>query len=60
MKHEIVDGIPMITEYTITVLVKDLPHSETFYSKSAVKSVIDKLEKLSKKYILTASVHPVH
>lgn len=55
-----IDGVPMITEYAITILVQDIPHTEYFYSESTIKSVVQRLNKLNKKYILTAALHPVH
>ena len=57
---EKIEGIPMITEYSITVLVNDVPHTEYFHDQQQVKNIVNKLDKLSKKYILTASLHPVH
>ena len=57
---EKVEGVPMITEYSVTILVKDVPHTEHFYDQQQVKNILDKLDKLNKKYILTASLYPVH
>jgi hypothetical protein len=60
MQIEKVEGVPMLTQYCVTILLKDIPHSEYFYSSAEVKLVLNKLDKLGKKYILSASVHPVH
>lgn len=55
-----IEGVPMITEYSITILIQDVPHTEYFHDDTIVKKVVDRLDKLSKKYILAASLHPVH
>ncbi len=60
IKIEKVEGIPMITEYSVTILLKDIPHTEYFHDQQQVKNVLDKLDKLGKKYILSATLHPVH
>lgn len=60
VKIEKVEGVPMITEYSVTILVKDVPHTEYFHDQQQVKNVLDKLDKLGKKYILSATLHPVH
>ncbi len=60
VKIEKVEGIPMITEYSVTILLKDIPHTEYFHDQQQVKKVLDKLDKLGKKYILSATLHPVH
>lgn len=60
MEVQKVEGIPILTEYCVTILFKDVPHSEYFHDKIQVKAVLDKLDKLGKKYILSASLHPVH
>jgi len=60
VKIEKVEGIPMITEYSVTILLKDIPHTEYFHDQQQVKNVLDKLDKLGKKYILSATLHPVH
>lgn len=60
VKIEKVEGIPMITEYSVTILLKDIPHTEYFHDDAQVKSVVNKLDKLGKKYILAANLHPVH
>jgi len=60
IKIEKVEGVPMITEYSVTILLKDIPHTEYFHDQQQVKNVLDKLDKLGKKYILAATLHPVH
>lgn len=60
VKIEKVEGVPMITEYSVTILVKDVPHTEYFHDQQQVKNVLDKLDKLGKKYILSATLQPVH
>lgn len=55
-----IENIPVITEYVITILAKDVPHSEYFYEAHQVKSVLDKLVRLNKKYVLGANIYPVH
>ncbi len=60
IKIEKVEGVPMITEYSVTILLKDIPHTEYFHDQQQVKNVLDKLDKLGKKYILSATLHPVH
>ena len=60
VKIEKVEGVPMITEYAVTILVKDIPHTEYFHDQQQVKNILDKLDKLNKKYILAATLHPVH
>ena len=60
IKIEKVEGVPMITEYSVTILLKDVPHTEYFHDQQQVKNVLDKLDKLGKKYILSATLHPVH
>ncbi len=55
-----IEGVPMITEYSITILIQDVPHTEYFHDDATVKKVVNRLDKLSKKYILAASLHPVH
>ena len=60
VKIEKIEGIPMITEYSVTILLKDIPHTEYFHDQQQVKNVLDKLDKLGKKYILSATLHPVH
>jgi hypothetical protein len=60
VKIEKVEGVPMITEYSVTILLKDIPHTEYFHDQQQVKNVLDKLDKLGKKYILSATLHPVH
>ena len=60
VKIEKVEGAPMITEYSVTILLKDIPHTEYFHDQQQVKNVLNKLDKLGKKYILSATLHPVH
>lgn len=60
VKIEKIEGVPMITEYSVTILLKDIPHTEYFHDQQQVKNVLDKLDKLGKKYILAATLHPVH
>lgn len=60
IRIEKVEGVPMITEYSVTILLKDIPHTEYFHDQQQVKNVLDKLDKLGKKYILSATLHPVH
>lgn len=60
IKIEKIEGIPMITEYAITILVNDVQHTEYFHDDTTVKNVVNRLDKLNKKYILAASLHPVH
>ena len=60
VKIEKVEGVPMITEYSVTILLKDIPHTEYFHDQQQVKNVLNKLDKLGKKYILSATLHPVH
>lgn len=55
-----IDGIPMITEYAVTILMKDVPYTEYFHDQETVKNLLDRLDKLGKKYILAATLHPVH
>lgn len=55
-----IEGIPMLTEYAITILIQDVPHTEYFYDQQQVKNVVNRLDKLNKKYILAATLHPVH
>lgn len=60
IKIEKVEGVPMITEYSVTILLKDVPYTEYFHDQQQVKNVLDKLDKLGKKYILSAILYPVH
>ena len=60
VNYQKIEGIPMITEYAITILVNDIPHTEYFHDQQQVRNVVNRLDKLSKKYILAAALHPVH
>lgn len=57
---QIIDDIPVITEYSVTILFNDRFHTEYFYKQQEVVTVLNKLDKLGKKYILMTSVHTLH
>lgn len=59
-KHKIIDGVPYITEYKVTVLVQDIPSVHTFYSEQEVISAIKRLQLFGKRYELSASLYQVH
>lgn len=55
-----IQGVPYVTEHRLTLLVKDIPVTYTYYSESDIKSALKKLKALGKRYQWESALYPVH